>query len=64
MVCMIKPLTKNGITLLSELIQTYEYENDEKLIKTIKIIISTFPKILVNISKNVTMKKSTQTMKI
>jgi hypothetical protein len=51
MVCMIKPLTKNGITTLGELIQAYEYETDEKLIKTMKIIISTFPKILVNISK-------------
>jgi hypothetical protein len=51
MVCMIKPLTKNGITTLGELIQAYEYETDDKLIKTMKIIISTFPKVLVNISK-------------
>jgi hypothetical protein len=51
MVCMIKPLTKNGTTTLGELIQAYEYETDEKLIKIMKIIISTFPKILVNISK-------------
>ena len=48
---MIKPLTKNGITTLGELIQAYEYETDDKLIKTMKIIISTFPKVLVNISK-------------
>jgi hypothetical protein len=59
MVCMIKPLTKNGITTLGELIPAYEYETDEKLIKTMKIIISTFPTY-----QNVTMKKSTQTMKI
>jgi hypothetical protein len=51
MLCMIKPLTKNGITTLGELIQAYEYETDEKLIKTMKTTISTFPKILVNISK-------------
>jgi hypothetical protein len=51
MLCMIKPLTKNGITTLGELIQAYEYETDEKLIKTMKTTISTFPKFLVNISK-------------
>jgi hypothetical protein len=51
LVCMIKPLTKNGITTLGELIQAYEYETDEKLIKTMKIIITSFPKTLVNISK-------------
>ena len=51
MLCMIKPLTKNGITTLGELIQAYEYETDEKLIKTMKIIITSFPKTLVNISK-------------
>jgi hypothetical protein len=51
LVCLIKPLTKNGITTLGELIQAYEYESDEKLIKSMKIIISSFPKILVNISK-------------
>jgi hypothetical protein len=49
--CMIKPLTKNGIISLSELIQAYEYEFDEKLTKTMKIIISTLPETLVNISK-------------
>ena len=40
---MIKPLTKNGITTLSELIQAYEYETD--------YIISTFSETPVNISK-------------
>jgi hypothetical protein len=29
MVCMIKPLTKNEITTLGELIQAYKYENNE-----------------------------------
>ena len=42
---------KNGITTLGELIQAYKYETDEKLIKTMKIIIFTFPETLVNISK-------------
>ena len=51
MVVMIKPLTKNGITTLGEIFQANEYETDEKLIKTMQIIISTFPKILVNKSK-------------
>jgi hypothetical protein len=51
MLCVIKPLTQNGITTLGELIQAYEYETDEKLTKTMKIIISTFPETLVNISK-------------
>jgi len=51
MLCMMKPLTKNGITTLSEFIQAYEYETDERLSKTKKIIISTFPETLLNISK-------------
>jgi hypothetical protein len=51
MLCMMKPLTKNGLTTLSELIQSYEYKTDERLNKTMKIIISTFPETLVNISK-------------
>ena len=51
MLCMIKPLTKNGITTLGELIQAHEYETDEKLMKTMKIIISTFPETLINIAK-------------
>ena len=51
MVCMIRPLTRNGITTLGELTQAYEYETDEKLIKTMKIILSSFPEILINISK-------------
>jgi len=48
---MIKPLSKNGITTLGELIQAYEYETNEKLTKTMKIIIASFPKTLINKSK-------------
>jgi hypothetical protein len=32
MLCIIKPLTMNGMTTPGELIQAYEYETDEKLI--------------------------------
>jgi hypothetical protein len=32
MLCIIKPLTMNGMTTTGELIQAYEYETDEKLI--------------------------------
>jgi hypothetical protein len=51
MLYMIKPLTRNGITTLGELTQAYEYKTDEKLIKTMKIILFSFPEILINISK-------------
>jgi len=51
MLCMAKPLTNNGITSLGELTQAYEYENEDKLIKNMKLIISTLPDSLVNISK-------------
>ncbi len=51
MLCMIKPLTRNGITTLGELTQAYEYETEEKMIKTMKIILSSFPEALLNISK-------------
>ena len=50
LVCMLKPLTANGITTLGELMQAYEYETDEKLIKSMQIILSDFPKILKDIS--------------
>ena len=48
---MVKPLTRNGITTLGELTQAYEYETDEKMIKTMRIILSSFPEALLNISK-------------
>ena len=51
LLCMLKPLTTNGITTLGELTQAYEYETDEKLNKTMRIIISAFPKTLLDISK-------------
>ena len=44
MLCMIKPLTKNATITPGELIQAFEYETDEKMTKTMKIIISSFPK--------------------
>ena len=48
---MLKPLTAIGITTLGELTQAYEYETDERLNKTMRSIISAFPKILIDISK-------------
>jgi len=51
MLSILKPLTKNGITMLGELIQAFKYETDEKLIKSMKIIIYTIPETLVSISK-------------
>ncbi len=44
---MIKTINKEG----NELIQAKEYETGEKMIKTMKTIISTFPKTLVNTTK-------------
>jgi hypothetical protein len=65
MLCMMKPLTKSGITTLSELIQAYEYETDKRLTKTMTIIISTFDKTLVGISKchNEEINSNTEDMK-
>ena len=51
LLCMLKPLTAIGITTLGELTQAYEYETDERLNKTMRSIISAFPKILIDISK-------------
>ena len=51
LLCMLKPLTTLGIETLGELTQAYEYETDEKLNKTMRIITAAFPKHLVDISK-------------
>ena len=51
LVCMIKPLTRNGITTLGELTQEYEHEKNRKMVQTMKIIISAFPKKLVEIAR-------------
>jgi hypothetical protein len=47
----LKPLTINGITTLGELIQNHEFEMDRKIVKAMKIIMSIFPKKVINISK-------------
>jgi hypothetical protein len=44
MLCMIKPLTRNGITTLGELIQAYEHKSDESLVRTMKKIYLAFLK--------------------
>jgi exonuclease III len=51
MVCMLKPLTENGIITLGDLVQSVEHEKDVKLEKIMKIIISTMPYHLVNVAK-------------
>jgi hypothetical protein len=51
MECMVKNLTRNGIETLGELIQTYEYETDEKTLKTMRLILSVFPTKLKDIAK-------------
>jgi hypothetical protein len=52
LLCMVKPLTSVGITTLGELTQSYEFETDEKLNKTMRMVMSAFPQILIDISKN------------
>jgi hypothetical protein len=51
MACMLKPLTVKGITTLGELVQNFEFETEDKTLKTMKIIMQTFPKNLIQISK-------------
>ena len=43
MQCMAITLRKNGIETLGELIQSYEYESDEKMTKIMKLVLSNFP---------------------
>jgi hypothetical protein len=61
MLCMAKPLTNNGITSLGELTQAYKYENDNKLTKSMKLIISTLPESLLK-SQSATTRILTVTM--
>jgi hypothetical protein len=49
-VCIQKTLTNNGVSSLGELTQALEYEKDEKSLKSMKFIISNFPKRLIEIS--------------
>ena len=52
MLCMAKPLLNNGIETLGELTQAYEYETDNKTIKTMKLVMSTFSSKMIQISKS------------
>jgi hypothetical protein len=52
LLCVVKPLTNVGITTLGELTQSFEFEMDEKLNKTMRMIMSAFPQILIDILKN------------
>ncbi len=49
--CILKPLTNLGITSLGDLVQAYEHETDNNLNKAMMIVISTFPKTLIDIVK-------------
>ena len=49
--CILKQITDNGITNLGELVLAYEHEIDVNLNKAMKIVISSFPKHLINIAK-------------
>jgi hypothetical protein len=49
--CILKQITNNGITNLGELVLAYEHEIDVNLNKAMKIVISSFPKHLINIAK-------------
>jgi hypothetical protein len=49
--CILKPITKLGITTLGELIQGYEHESDSRINKSMALIINSFPKYLIEIAK-------------
>jgi len=49
--CMLKPLTSEGIETLGDLVQAYEYEQNQKTLQSMKNILGTFRGSLVNIAK-------------
>jgi hypothetical protein len=49
--CMLKPLTRDGIETLGDLAQAYEYEQDRKTLQSMKNILGTFRGSLVDIAK-------------
>jgi hypothetical protein len=49
--CMLKPLTSEGIETLGDLVQAYEYEQNQKTLQSMKNILGTFQGSLVNIAK-------------
>jgi hypothetical protein len=51
MLCIVKPIISAGITTLGELTMAYEYENNNKTLKLMKLILSNFPPRLIEISK-------------
>jgi exonuclease III len=51
MLCLIKPLISANITTLGELTLAYEYENNNKIVKTMKLILSNFPQRLIEVAK-------------
>jgi hypothetical protein len=51
MLCMQKSLSKHGIITIGDLTQAYEYENDNKIIKTMRLVMSSIPIKLIEIAK-------------
>jgi hypothetical protein len=50
-ICINKQLIKAGVETLGELVQSYEFEIDEKMIKIMKLTLANFPPKLIKISK-------------
>ena len=51
MLCIVKNLTDSGIETLGDLIQSYEFETNERMLKSMKMILSAFSTKLKDISK-------------
>ena len=51
LVCLLKPIIREGITTLGELVQSYEHEQNINLNKNMKIVLNSFPKILLDIAQ-------------
>jgi hypothetical protein len=51
MLCILKQLTNSGIETLGDLLQTYEFETNEKTLKSMRMILTVFPSKLKEIAK-------------
>jgi len=51
LLCILKNLTSMGIETLGELVLTYEFETNDRILKSIKMILSAFPEKLKDIAK-------------
>jgi hypothetical protein len=50
--CILKQLNNLGIVTLADLVQAYEHENNSNVLKSIRLVLSSIPKDLVQIAKN------------